>query len=227
MYKLTLILFLGLINCNVTGQEIPLDSFKFAYCEYDTVNGIIVFPENSLTNDFDIVITGFNKDKADNKPMIEINWFSSYIDGTYSFVITPRQMYLRSHHNNPNPNYLYWLQKSDSLNYNLIKKHFDNSELFEKIDIHSRTGHIYSFSKILNENYANGNWENKMFENLNHLILELNDAIKQTGEQIDLPTERLIWQTSVRLLIDKQEYDSQIKLIKIEEVQDSTIIIDE
>ena len=227
MNKLTLILLLGLISSNAFGQKMTLDSLRFAYCEYDSVNGINVFPENSLTNDFDIIITGFNKDVADNKSMIEISWFSSYIDGTYRFVITPRQMYLRSHHNNPNPNYLYWLHKSDSLNYNLIRKHFDNSELFEKIDIQSRTEQIYSFAKIHDENYVNDNWENKMYENLYHLILEINDAIKQIDEHIELPQEKLIRQTSVRLLIDKQEYDSQIKLIKVEEVQDSVIIIDE
>ncbi len=225
MNKLTLILFLILINCNAIGQEIPLDSFKFAYCEYDSVNGIIVFPENSLTNDFDIIITGFNKDKADNKPMIEISWFSSYIDGTYSIVITPRQMYLRSHHNNPNPNYLYWIAKTDSLNYKLIKKHFDNSKLFESVDIQSRPEYIYSFAKHLDENYVNDNWENKMYENLSNIISEINEAIKQTDNKIELPSEKQILQTSVRLLIDKNEYDSQIKLIKIEEAQDNLMII--
>jgi hypothetical protein len=220
-------LVFGLIVCNATGQTTSLDSLRFAYCEYDSVNRITVFPENSLTSDFDIIITGFNKEETDNKSMIEISWFSSYIDGTYCFVITPRQMYLRSHHNNPNPNYLYWLKKSDSLNYKLIKKHFDSSKQFESVNIRSRTGQIYSFTNHLDEYYVNDNWENKMYENLNYLILEINEAIEQTERKIELPSEKQLWQTSVRLLIDKREYGSQIKPIKLEQKPDSLIILDE
>ena len=225
---------MGLIACNAIGQVTSLDSSKFAYCEYDSVNGIIVFPENVLTNDYDFVITGFNKFKPDKKPMIEISWSSAYIDGIFSFVITPRQMYLRSHHNNPNPNYLYWLEKSDSLNLELIKNHFDNSKLFESLDIQSRPGHVYSFAKLINEDYLNDNWENKMYDNLSNIIFEINEAINQKDEKIELPSERQIWQASVRLLINKQEYDSQIKPIRIigipdslDQIPDSMIIIDE
>ncbi len=227
MNKLTLILVFGLIVCNAVGQKYSLDSLRFAYCEYDSVNGITVFPENALSNDFDIIITGINKEEIENIPMIEISWFSSYIDGTYCFVVTPRQMYLRSHHNNPNPNYLHWLTKSDSLSYKLIKTHFNNSKQFESVNIQNRLGQFYSFTNHLDENYVNDNWENKMYENLNYLILEVNEAIKHTDKMIELPSEKQLWQTSVRLLIDRQEYDSQIKLIKLEQTPDSLIILEE
>ncbi len=224
MIKLILTFIVGFIVCSAIGQTISLDSIRLAYCEYDSVNGITVFPENALTNEFDIIITGFNKLEPSSESIIEISWFSSYIDGTYCFVITPRQMYLRSHHNNPNPNFLYWLEKSDILDFKLIKEHFDNSKQFERVNTNSRPGYIYYFTNYLDENYVNDNWENNMYENLNHLILEINDAIKLTGRKIELPSEKQLWQNSVRLLIDKRENEFQIKF---EQTQDNLIIFDE
>ncbi len=227
MNKLILTLFFGLFSVITIGQTISFDSLRFAYCEYDSIYRITVFPENVLTDGSDIVITGFNEEIEEKKSLMEISWFSSYIDGTYCFTITPRQMHLRSHHNNPNPNYLYWLEKIDDLKFKLIKEHFDNSKEFENLNVKSRPGYIYSFKNYFTEEYVNNDWEDNMYKNLKVLIAEINKAMKQTESKICIPSERLIKQNSVRLLIDKEEYGSQINLINLEKVSDSLIIFEE
>ncbi len=222
MNKLILILLFGLI-CRITiGQE--LDSLRFAYCEYDSINAFDFFPVDVLVGDFDIIITGNHKGK---KEQLEIGWFSSCIDGTYSLIVTPRQMYLRSHHCNPNPNYLYWLENSDSRKYKLIKEYLNKSKDFKYCNAQYRNDYIYSFENYLEEEYVNEEWEDKMYENLNILIAEINEAIKLTGEEIKIPSKKYLMNNHVRLLVDKEEVNSQINILNLEQVSDSLIFLED
>ena len=81
---------------------IPGDVFKDS-------NNAIVFQDLSL-------------DKKVKRKDIDLHWTTDCGDGTsYYLTITPEQMYLMSGHNNPNPNFLFWVMGIDSLKYQKIR----------------------------------------------------------------------------------------------------------
>lgn len=83
---------------------IPLEFMK------DSPDGLVGF------RDFDEV-SGEGKSKK-----LEVYWNSSCTDGSYHMVITPEQIYLRSGHENPNPNRFYWLLPIDNTIYASIER---------------------------------------------------------------------------------------------------------
>src|SRR5262249_5752527 len=51
-----------------------------------------------------------------------ITWNEPAIDGDFMLVVHPKQLFLRSGHNNPNPNYVYWVEElSDGQYADLVK----------------------------------------------------------------------------------------------------------
>ena len=42
------------------------------------------------------------------------------IDGDFIFVVHPTQLFLRSGHNNPNPNYVYWVEQLSDTQYKML-----------------------------------------------------------------------------------------------------------
>jgi len=53
---------------------------------------------------------------------IQLTWTSMCTDGYYNIDITPQQIFFHSSHDNPNPNYLFWVMDIDSTQYAFIKK---------------------------------------------------------------------------------------------------------
>ena len=83
---------------------IPLEFMK------DSPDGLVGF------RDFNEV-SGEGKSKK-----LEVYWNSSCTDGSYYMVITPEQIYLRSGHENPNPNRFYWVLPIDRSIYASIER---------------------------------------------------------------------------------------------------------
>jgi hypothetical protein len=56
------------------------------------------------------------------------------IDGDFMLVVHPKQLFLRSGHNNPNPNYVYWVKPLSEDQYVKIVKFLDayNGHLFRR-----------------------------------------------------------------------------------------------
>ena len=54
------------------------------------------------------------------------------IDGDFMLVVHPKQLFLRSGHNNPNPNYVYWVEPLSEDQYSQLVKFIDgyNGRLF-------------------------------------------------------------------------------------------------
>jgi hypothetical protein len=52
-----------------------------------------------------------------NRRAIRLYWTSSCNDGYYNLTITPEQIFFSSSHENPNPNYLFWVVNIDSSQY--------------------------------------------------------------------------------------------------------------
>ena len=56
------------------------------------------------------------------------------IDGDFMLVVHPKQLFLRSGHNNPNPNYVYWVAEVSEAQYTELVKFLDayNGQLFRR-----------------------------------------------------------------------------------------------
>jgi hypothetical protein len=67
---------------------------------------VFVLPTDALTA-FDAI--HLSPELEGSEQALSISWRSPRIDGRFVLVLTPLQIYLRSGHDNPNPNYLYWL----------------------------------------------------------------------------------------------------------------------
>lgn len=55
------------------------------------------------------------------KRPIQFYWISTCNDGYYNLTITPEQIFFSSSHDNPNPNYLFWVVDIDSAQYQQIE----------------------------------------------------------------------------------------------------------
>ncbi|WP_462220302.1 hypothetical protein [Ferruginibacter sp.] len=77
----------------------------------DSVNGVI-YQDKTLSK------------VALQKKCFRFFWNSICNDGSYYLTITPEQIYFSSGHDNPNPNYLFWVINITNSQYQLLKKTF-------------------------------------------------------------------------------------------------------
>ncbi len=198
-----------------------LDSLKILKSHFDSIYSVQILPDNALTGEFDLLISGQEKNLNNkiNTNLIEISWPSIYIDGRYILVVTPRQIYLISGHENPNPNYLYWLTNISDTQFNKIKDYLGTTQ---NSTIHNFTSEnssnlTYYFDKAKIEKYKGDNWTNKRYDNFQSLMKFINQPLNKNGEKILIPS-RIDFKNIkfLRLVIDIFELQDQIKLIKIE-----------
>ena len=120
-----------------------------------------------------------------------IFWYSMCTDGRYDLTITPEQIYLTSRHENPNPNYLFWVHPINNAIYqhilngfqknNIERWYFDssyNEEKFLPIKIES----------IENEEYETWNWDNcdSLLEaQVDKFFLLMNEFIPNKSQKLD------------------------------------------
>jgi hypothetical protein len=187
----------------------------------DSIYKVQVIPDNVLTGEFDLLITGFEKDsnKKINTNILEISWTSMYVDGRYILVITPRQIYLRSSHDNPNPNYLYWLTTTSDKQFELIKQYLEiqTDNGICNYSSENSTCLTYFFDKAKIEKYKRNNWTNKRYDNFLTLMKLINQPLLKDGENILIPSRNDFNNSKIlRLVFDIYELQDQIKMIKIE-----------
>jgi hypothetical protein len=90
-----------------------------------TVGNCVTIPEdifNKKTIPIGVIIDLYEQSK------IRISWASPYIDGGISFEVTPKQIVVYSHHDNPNPSYLYWVKNISDEQYRNIARYFASQE---------------------------------------------------------------------------------------------------
>ncbi len=212
-----LILILTLFfTISLYSQTDNADSLKILNVQVDSVFKVKIIPENALNGNFDLLVTGFSKDFNKNK--IEISWSSNYIDGRYVLIITPRQIYLRSNHDNPNPNYLYWLTDISEKQFLLIKDYLDKSEsnLIHAYTSKNSNCLTYFFEKAKIEKPRKNKWTNKRYDNFLTVINFINKPLTSSKERILVPNKNDFEEIKIlRLVIDIFELQDQIKMIKI------------
>lgn len=221
MRTVQLIILISFLTMRLYSQIVDTDSLKIVKSQMDSIYKVQVIPDNVLTGEFDLLITGFEKDsnKRINTNIIEISWSSMYVDGRYILVITPRQIYLRSSHDNPNPNFLYWVTTTSEKQFELIKQFLeiqvDNG--ISNYSSENSTCLTYFFDKAKIEKYKRNNWTNKRYDNFLTLMNLLNEPLMENGEKILIPSKSDFDKNKLlRLVIDIYELQDQIKLIKIE-----------
>lgn len=68
-------------------------------------------PQAAFSDSIDAVLfqdKGLSRVHPNKRPVV-FSWYSNCNDGNYNLTITPEQIFFSSGHDNPNPNYLYWI----------------------------------------------------------------------------------------------------------------------
>ena len=192
---------LFLISLNINAQE----TNQKKIVEADIAkNGSQIIPENIQNESCDCLLM-----RLKNKPSkdIEIFWNSNYTDGRYIVVITQNQLYVKSSHENPNPNYLYWVSGIDKNQYQTIRNFINSTDkIFSKSSLDNNQ---FLYTQAQEEKHLNNSWENNLFKNFIALLEELNSA------KLDLPSKYDFGSfTPVRIIYSKKECTPLI--IKVE-----------
>lgn len=103
--KVVCSILVSIILGAVTGlsQEQNPDSLRVLYAEYDSVTRTQIIPLDALKNGYDVLVLWYSFDKENE---CSISWPADEIDGQYSLVIDPKEMYLRTFYENPNSPFL-------------------------------------------------------------------------------------------------------------------------
>lgn len=215
--KLTLLLlFLAL---GLFSQVPEYDSLKIVYAKYDSADKIQLIPTNALSGDKDFLIIGFDYDTIEvtEKKAIEISWPSFYIDGRYDLVITPKQIYLRSEHENPNPNFLYWITNINREQFELIKTYLNeqNNNKLHKYENKFSYRQSFFYNSYIKENFVKENWTDMQYENFSRIVDLINNPLKSKNKTIKIPNISNFKSIKpLRLIFGLEEIDSQV-IIKI------------
>lgn len=197
-----------LLFVNFSSVADETDSMRIISAQYDTVGFFQFIPNDALSGDYDAIFIRheFDVEKVETKTSLEISWQSTYIDGAYELVFTPKQVYLRSVHNNPNPNYLYWITNINNAQYELIKSFLEtyDKKVFDNYTSEYSLRHSYSYKKYIKEKYGKDDWEDKCFENLTKVVKIINKALK-SQEKIILPDKKEFKKIRPKLILSSKK----------------------
>lgn len=186
------LLFLFIIS--FANAQIEKEKFRIIHADFDIKYGVLIVPFDALTGNYDGIVIPFNLDTAavTEKTSISISWSSISIDGGYSIEINPKQIYLRSNHDNPNPNHLYWLDSLSNEQYQIIKTYL-NSKNKNKFNIYNNEfefSQSYGFKEFIQEKYFRGEYEDRSYDNLSKLLNLINKSIKNAKLEIKIPSRK-------------------------------------
>jgi hypothetical protein len=190
--------------------QVSKDQIKIIHADFDINYGVNIVPFDALTSNYDGIIIPFDLDTSEvtEKTCISISWSSKAIDGGYSIEINPKQIYLRSHHDNPNPNHLYWLDSLSNEQYQIIKSCL-NSKIKNKFNKYTHKfsySQSYGYKDFIQEKYLRGDWEDRSYDNLSKLLNLLNKSLKEAKLEVKVPS-RKDFENTKPLLISYSEHE--------------------
>ncbi len=96
---------------------------KFVIAETIDKGAYYYIPNAALADTVQGIYYQLKNDKKvnANKRPIKFYWTSTCNDGSYNLTITPEQIFFSSSHDNPNPNFLFWVIEIDSSQYRQIR----------------------------------------------------------------------------------------------------------
>ena len=136
-------------------------------------------------------------DRSPTPARFMISWNDTpAIDGSFVFVVNPTQLLLRSFHDNPNPNRLYWLQSITPPEYEQLVTYLKNyrGDVFSDRDAGSFGG--YKVFQLIGASQSpwhpeqdspadDERWraavDKTILKNLNRVIREINRGMKASG----------------------------------------------
>jgi hypothetical protein len=145
------------------------DTINVYECKYDSLYRVSLIPENILDLSYDFIVIGSAIDttKASKVKEYEIDWPSLYIDGRFYIAVTPRQIYLRTGHENPNPDFLLWVKNINLEIFNKITLELKDNSKFKNYEGTCGAGcTILSYEKYKAELEIPDEWTES--ENIKH-----------------------------------------------------------
>ena len=139
-----------------------------------------------------------------NKRQIEFYWISTCNEGYYNLVITPEQIFFSTSHDNPNPNFLYWVINIDSTQYKQIKRGLEKRppKRFENLSKNYRQSKIVYVDKFKDTFSIPSEWTDNIMKQqdiycdaqiekqLKRYFLIINSYISDTNEKVTIPEEK-------------------------------------
>jgi hypothetical protein len=205
------------------GQIAPNHKLKFAILDVG-VDGKVTLPENFEKRCDVIVYHPMGPDKPHFKPLWA-RWPDDLDDGIEELVIYSNLIILRSSHNNPNPDDLYWHTYITPVQHQAIAKFFkanlNNKRVFadEYHTVVPQTGFKFGpneeekaekMTQAESQKYyekMNRLAEKYSYKNFEFLINHFNHEIKNKADIIPLPTQKELFHYPVRLVYGLFELD--------------------
>lgn len=202
----------------------PVDTVTYAVMAFDSASGVRFLPLQPFEHGYDVLVEDGIIDtfSYSSRPLYEIFWPAPYTDGSMRLMVNPRQIYLRSGHDNPNPDYLYWFSELDSIQYRAVQKFIAGREKDGWFKVYDNTpdGPTYHFYKrSIPELEITEEWtdeliekhskdhQKKMYLNLRRLLQEINRFLPNPQNRISVPTEEEFNATEpIRMLWSLEEY---------------------
>ncbi len=191
MLKYTFFLFAMSLFTKAFAYKVNGDSTRIVYARYDKASKAKIIPTDVFENKNNVLVIASERDTniIATKSEIEIFWPSPNIDGQYELVLNSQQIYLRSSHDNPNPNFLYWIDNIDRQQFELIrnylKNHADNNFRVCINKFSSRES--YFFGNFKREKFLENNFADMLYDNLEVLIELLNKPLKLSNSTVTVP----------------------------------------
>ena len=226
MFRHTLIILFTATFFKVGTAQNSFADLKVFKAEFDSANKASIIPDSIFLMQVDILHLTFPADTIESKEKYgyEIRWPSTYIDGSLVLTVTKRQIYLRSGHDNPNPNYLYWFSNITDEQYKIIeRKIIADKDLFsvEPSDYNwykqlyykkfkSEKGIPKKWTKKKQDKYYK-DWLDKKYKNTDDLISFFDNGLTVNQIIPFLTKDDFENNYAVRIAFSEEDYDSQIK----------------
>ena len=227
MFRQTLLILITATFFKVGLAQGSFDNLKVLKAKFDSVNKASIIPDSVFLMQLDILHLTYPGDTTESKEKYgyEIWWPSTYNDGSLVLTITKRQIYLRSGHNNPNPNYLYWFVNITDEQYKIIdakikadkilftpepsEYSFYRQLFYSKYK--SEKGIPKKWTKKKQDQYYK-DWLAKKYDNTDDLISFFDNGL--TVDNIIPFITRTDFEKNkpVRIAFSEEDYDSQIKI---------------
>ncbi|WP_348799015.1 hypothetical protein [Flavobacterium adhaerens] len=223
MFKqITIILLLVIIYSKIGHAQNKSEGQIIISAKQDSIHRVAIIPDDIFHQKVDVLLLTSATDTTSSRANLgyEIRWPSPSIDGSLVLTITKHQVYLRSSHDNPNPNYLYWFTNISDVCYTTIDKIIkSDTRMFEKTNANSYLfTHLY-YKKFKPEKKISKKWTDlnkeqylqdclqKRYENLVNLVTFINKELPKNQTIPLFSKEDFENETPVRIAFFKEDID--------------------
>lgn len=217
---------------NSFSQKTPdLDSLKIIEGIPDTSLNISILPYEALNGNFDILVEGFHYEEnpKEHRRGYKICWPSAVISGNNVLYINHRQIYLRTEHDNPYPDFLYWIINISQEQYKIIEKailkmvnteltnktadnYFYNTFIYNEAIEEEPIPYEWTYNEIIKHKE---DYKKKLFLNFRDILKSFNEFLRSDDLQILVPTFKEFCKVKpIRTLYFREEYGDEFNNIE-------------